>query len=113
VKKANLIDALDLHVLTKIHNAEIDLGYVLIQNQHVRQTIYVSDTARVEKKIVMLNKMNYLMLLNTVTFIILMLQVIIYTGSEHKLNGCVFDQDQIWCYTNLHCNYSAQPGTGS
>ena len=44
------------------------------------------------------------MLLNTIAFIILMVQVIIYTGTEHTVNGCLYDPDEAWCYTDLHCS---------
>jgi len=48
--------------------------------------------------------MHYLMLLNTIAFIILMVQVILYTGTEHNVNGCLYDPDEAWCYTDLHCS---------
>lgn len=47
--------------------------------------------------------MNYLVLLNTIAFIILMAEVILYIGTEHTLNGCLYDINQVWCYSDLHC----------
>ena len=47
--------------------------------------------------------MHYLMLLNTFAFLILMIEIIFYTGTEHNLNGCLYDPNQVWCYTDLHC----------
>ena len=47
--------------------------------------------------------MHYLMLLNTIAFIILMVEVVLYTGTEHNLNGCLYDPNEVWCYTDLHC----------
>jgi hypothetical protein len=88
-------------------DVEQDHGSAPINRQHVLETINVLDIVRTEKKIVLINKMNYLMLLNTIAFIILMVQSVIYAGTEHNLNGCLYDIDQVWCYNNLHCNYSA------
>ena len=47
--------------------------------------------------------MHYLMLLNTFAFLILMIEIIFYTGTEHNLNGCLYDPNQVWCYSDLHC----------
>lgn len=49
--------------------------------------------------------MEYLMIMNTVAFIVLMVEVILFVNTEHKLRGCLYNPDQMWCYTNLHCNY--------
>ncbi len=46
------------------------------------------------------------MLMNTVAFVILMVQAILYTGTEHNLKGCLYNPDQRWCYNDLHCNYT-------
>ena len=32
-----------------------------------------------------------------------MIQIIIYTGTEHNVKGCLFDPNEVWCYTDLHC----------
>ena len=48
------------------------------------------------------------MLLNTIAFIILMIEVIFYIGTEHNLNGCLYDPNQVWCYTDLHCPSDSQ-----
>ena len=34
-----------------------------------------------------------------------MVEVILFVNTEHKLRGCLYNPDQMWCYTNLHCNY--------
>ena len=41
--------------------------------------------------------------MNTIAFIILMATIVIYIGTEHKLNGCLYDPNEVWCYTDLHC----------
>jgi hypothetical protein len=110
VKADSHLGVRDLLVPTKIIvnlDAEQDRGSVPLVRPHVQINTNVLDIARMEKKIVLINKMNYLMLLNTVAFIILMVQSIIYTGTEHNLNGCLYDIDQVWCYNNLNCNYDA------
>ena len=43
------------------------------------------------------------MLMNTIAFIILMATRGSYIGTEHKLNGCLYDPNEVWCYTDLHC----------
>lgn len=32
-----------------------------------------------------------------------MVEVVLYTGTEHNLNGCLYDPNEVWCYTDLHC----------
>jgi hypothetical protein len=49
------------------------------------------------------------MLLNTIAFVIFMVEIIIYTGTEHTLKGCLYDPGQEWCYTDLHCGQSSGP----
>ena len=47
--------------------------------------------------------MHYLMLMNTFAFVILMIVILFYINTSHKLNGCKYIRDQMWCYTDLNC----------
>ena len=47
--------------------------------------------------------MEYMILLNTVAFLILMVLTLFYIDTSHKLNGCKYNRDQLWCFTDLRC----------
>lgn len=47
--------------------------------------------------------MDYMILLNTIAFLVLMVTVMLYIDTSHKLNGCKYDRNQMFCFTDLHC----------
>ena len=57
--------------------------------------------------------MEYMILLNTIAFIILMLTTVLYIDTSHKLNGCKYDRTQLFCYTDLKCSTSNNGDSGN
>ena len=56
------------------------------------------------KIIVLINKMEYLILLNTIAFITLMIELLFFLNTEHKLKACLFNPTERYCYTtDLKC----------
>ena len=47
--------------------------------------------------------MEYMILLNTIAFLVLMALTLLYIDTSHKLNGCKYDREQMWCFTDLKC----------
>lgn len=43
--------------------------------------------------------------MNTIAFIILLVEILFYLDTQHKYKGCLYDIDQMWCYSDLKCTY--------
>lgn len=57
--------------------------------------------------------MDYMILLNTIAFLVLMVTIMLYIDTSHKLNGCKYDRTQLFCYTDLHCTTEDNQNNGN
>ena len=49
--------------------------------------------------------MIYLTLFNTLAVLLLVIETMFYIETHHKVQSCLYNPDNIWCYYDLHCTY--------